>query len=369
MDESGILSVSHQNISADYTDTLIIDAQGKTISPGLFDCHVHLGLDPRHNNGGDVSSTAMLCAQIRRVWQYGITTVRNCGTKGNLDIRVRNMVDQGIIPGCRIVACGESISITGGHAYFLGIECDTVEETIKATRKQLREGAKMIKLFATGGMMTEGSDPLAPQLTHDQMAAAVREAHARGAITCAHATGLEGAKHAIRAGVRSIEHTMLDTEAVQMMKEKGTYYCSTLGARQAIHRSTSPRLSFVRSKCKPDDMERMINALRLCREHGVTIAAGTDAADDELLIIGPSLANELILYREAGYTPLEILRSATSNAADMCLLQHVTGRLIPGLSADVIMFDKDPIEDISHINTVCMTFQGGIMRYKKDVQM
>lgn len=366
-DQQQILQVAQGPLAGDVT----LDGTGKTVTPGLFDCHVHLGMDYRvgslasGNLGEDAQIAAVVASQARKAWRYGITTLRNCGTKNDIDIKVRDLIRQGVVPGARIVACGRTISITGGHAWAIGHQCDTPEEVRKAARVQIRQGADMIKLFATGGVMTPGSVPNAPQLTEEQMRVAVQEAEALGLLTAAHATGLRGAQNAIRAGVRSIEHVMVDEETARMMKERGTWYVSTIAARYAIVNSTHPALEYARKKCKPQDLDQMVEALRWCRQYGVPIAAGTDAADDLQQQIGPSLKTELCLYAKAGYTPAEILRAATGDAARMCRLDQVTGSLRPGLAADLAVFDADPLQDPANLGQVGMTFQGGRLCYRR----
>lgn len=366
-DETQILEIGGEPQAAD----VVLDGQGKTVIPGLFDCHVHLGMDWRisdmgkNDTGEPRQAAAVISNQLRKVWQYGITTLRNCGTKYNLDIMVRDLVKKGIVSGARVVACGQPISITGGHAWAMAHQCDTPAEVQKAARVQIREGADMIKLFATGGVMTPGSVPNAPQLTEEQMRAAVQEAEALGLLTSAHATGLTGAKNAVRAGVRSIEHVMVDDELALLMKEKGSWYVSTIAARYAIVNSTHPALEYARKKCRPEDIEKMLEALRCCKRHGVPIAAGTDSADDLQQQIGSSLFTELSLYEKAGYTPVEILRSATGDAARMCRLEEVTGALRPGLAADIAVLAGDPTQDLACLREPLMTFQSGRLVYQK----
>lgn len=366
-DETGILQVGGEMPAAD----VVLDGRGKTVTPGLFDCHVHLGMDWRvssmgqNDMGRPEEVAAVIGHQLRKVWQYGITTLRNCGTMQNVDILVRNLVRRQVISGARVIACGRPISITGGHAWAMAHQCDTPAEVQKAARVQIREGADMIKLFSTGGVMTPGSVPNAPQLTEEQMRAAVKEAEALGLLSAAHATGLAGAKNAVRAGVRSIEHVMVDDELAQMMKEQGSWYVSTIAARYAIVHSTHPALEYARKKCRPEDIDRMLEALRCCKRHGVPIAAGTDAADDLQQQIGPSLFTELSLYQKAGYTPIEILRAATGDAARMCRLEEVTGSLRAGLAADLAVFAGDPTQELGCLREPLMTFQGGQLVYQK----
>ena len=190
-DESGILAVKEAGAAPAAADA-VVDGTGKTLTPGLIDGHVHLGslsmsspTDPK----GHTAAGALIAAQVQDLRRWGITAVRNCGTGVNADLVVRDMIRDGLIDGARIVGCGRCICITGGHAWPMGIETDTVDETRKAARLQLREGADFVKLMATGGMGTKGSVPNAPQLTEAQMRAAAEEAASVGKFTAAHRSG------------------------------------------------------------------------------------------------------------------------------------------------------------------------------------
>ena len=178
-DESGILAVKEAGAAPAAADA-VVDGTGKTLTPGLIDGHVHLGslsmsspTDPK----GHTAAGALIAAQVQDLRRWGITAVRNCGTGVNADLVVRDMIRDGLIDGARIVGCGRCICITGGHAWPMGIETDTVDETRKAARLQLREGADFVKLMATGGMGTKGSVPNAPQLTEAQMRREVLTLH------------------------------------------------------------------------------------------------------------------------------------------------------------------------------------------------
>lgn len=354
-DETGILALGEGEAPA---AGRVIDAHGCTVTPGLIDCHVHLGL-----GAAEAESFAVVSAEARKAWRYGITTLRNCCTGSKADIAVRNLIRSGRVDGCRIVASGRGISITGGHVWRENYECDTVDEARKAARTILRDGADQVKLFATGGMGTKGSIPNVPQLTEAQMRAAVEEAEAVGALTCAHATGIEGAQNAIRAGVRSIEHVQMDDETARMMAEHGCFYCPTIVTRYNIIHCTDPAYQWMRAKAKPGDLERKRRALELCREHGIPVCAGTDGGTGVLTPLGSSLWDELCIYNEYGMTCAEALRAATQTAAKMLRLDDVTGALRPGLAADIAVFRGDPTENIQDVRRLDMTFQGGRLVY------
>jgi len=361
-DETGILQLGEEELSAD----LVLDGAGKTLTPGLIDGHVHLGckgLEPFRDTSDIAFAAARIAAQAQEIWKYGITTVCNCSTAEDVDIYVRDLIREGEIPGARIIACGKGISITGGHGWMMNHEVDDDTEALKAARLQLRKGADLVKLFATGGMGTKGSVPNAPQLAESQMKAAVEAAEQVGALTRAHCTGLEGAQRAIRAGVRIIDHAQLDEETAQLMAEHGAYYCPTIVTRYNILHTEDPRYQHMRAKAKPGDLERKKKALRLCREQGIGILAGTDAGPNDMTPLGSSLWTELCIYNEYGLTPTEVLYTATAGAAKALRLDNVTGSLHPGLAADLALFDGDPTRDTADVKTLCRTVQGGVTRW------
>ena len=361
-DESGILA--DDNGPADVE----VDGTGKTLLPGLIDGHVHMGMsgmEPPATEAGVIAMGALLAAQAQALWQYGITTVRNCGTGKNADLAVRNAIREQKIPGVRIFGCGRVLSITGGHGWPMAIECDSVDEIRKAARLQLREGADFVKLMATGGMGTKGSVPNAPQLTEEQMRTAVEEAALVGKFTAAHCTGLEGAQRAIRAGVHIIEHAQLDEETAAMMAQSGAVYCPTIVTRYNILHTEDPKFQWMRAKANPGDLVRKKKALNLCKSMGIPVIAGTDAGPNPLTPLGSSLWRELGIYCEFGMTPVEALHAATAGAASVLGIDGETGSVRPGLCADLTLYDGDPTGDIGQLNTLCCTWQSGILRYHK----
>ena len=226
-DESGILELGEGEYRGKDLDEKI-DGEGKTLMPGLIDCHVHLGYGGLSPDTPEVEQGMAIAMQMREFLKYGITTVRSMGTKDDCDIKMRNLIASGYLTGPRIIASGQGMCITGGHGWPMNYECDTPDEAKKAARKAIYAGADILKMFATGGMATKGSIPNAPQMSEEQMRAVCREADRTGLLTGAHCTGIEGAQRAIRAGVRSIEHIPMDEETARMMKEHGCYYLSLI---------------------------------------------------------------------------------------------------------------------------------------------
>ncbi len=366
-DESGILELGEGEYRGKDLDEKI-DGEGKTLMPGLIDCHVHLGYGGLSPDTPEVEQGMAIAMQMREFLKYGITTVRSMGTKDDCDIKMRNLIASGYLTGPRIIASGQGMCITGGHGWPMNYECDTPDEAKKAARKAIYAGADILKMFATGGMATKGSIPNAPQMSEEQMRAVCREADRTGLLTGAHCTGIEGAQRAIRAGVRSIEHIPMDEETARMMKEHGCYYCPTIVTRYNIIHSTEPEYEHMRKKASPQDLEKKKGAIGLCLKYGIPICASTDSMgslkNDGLTKMGESLVTELNIYHEYGLTNLQAIQSATSTAAEMLRLDQVTGRMKEGLQADLILVDGKPDEDLNALRNISMTVRGGTVLYK-----
>ena len=366
-DESGILELGEGEYRGKDLDEKI-DGEGKTLMPGLIDCHVHLGYGGLSPDTPEVEQGMAIAMQMREFLKYGITTVRSMGTKDDCDIKMRNLIASGYLTGPRIIASGQGMCITGGHGWPMNYECDTPDEAKKAARKAIYAGADILKMFATGGMATKGSSPNAPQMSEEQMRAVCREADRTGLLTGAHCTGIEGAQRAIRAGVRSIEHIPMDEETARMMKEHGCYYCPTIVTRYNIIHSTEPEYEHMRKKASPQDLEKKKAAIGLCLKYGIPICASTDSMgslkNDGLTKMGESLVTELNIYHEYGLTNLQAIQSATSTAAEMLRLDQVTGRMKEGLQADLILVDGKPDEDLNALRNISMTVRGGTVLYK-----
>ena len=364
--KEGIQRITSEELQAEQQ----IDGYGKTLLPGLIDCHVHLGCGVLGKSVSEEEQGMAMVLQIKECIRHGITTVRNMGTADDSDIKVRNLIDAGYLKGCRIIASGRGISITGGHGWNMNYECDTLEETRKAARKAIQAGADVLKMFATGGMGTKGSIPNAPQLSEEQMRVICGEAERSGLLTAAHCTGLEGAKRAIRAGVRSIEHIQMDQETAELMKEHQCYYCPTIVTRYNIIHSTEPEYEFMRKKASPKDLERKKRAIELCQEYGIPVCAGTDSIgsvrNDGLTRMGESLLTELGIYHEYGMSNMQVIESATRVASKMLRIDDVTGTLQEGKCADLILVDGNPAENLNDLKKLVMTVRGGEILYHRN---
>ncbi len=237
-DESGILAVGPmpQAPAAAEGDT-VIDASGCTVLPGLMDCHVHMG---RGSTPEVIAAT--ISSDAGKLLRYGVTTVRNAAEPNNMDLLVRDLVEEGAVEGCRIVAAGRPFGITGCGCPDPSYAVDTLDEMRKAAHQQLKCRADFLKMSATGSMGGRHSVIGAALLSEDMMRVAVEEATRCGKYVMVHATNTcyEAAQNAARAGVRSIEHIQMDEETAQIMREHGTYYCPTIVMRWSIIHSTEP---------------------------------------------------------------------------------------------------------------------------------
>ncbi|MGD9894677.1 MAG: amidohydrolase family protein [Dehalococcoidia bacterium] len=330
----------------------VVDLDGRTVLPGLIDCHVHIAFD------GDPDETAKLATMpapvlawhaaenARRTLEAGITAVRDVGSRDNIAILLRDEIRAGRLPGPEMRAAGALICMTGGHGWMIGREADGADDVRKAVREQRRAGADCIKFTATGGVMTPGIDPRASSFTEEELRAGVDEAHKAFVRTAAHAQGTSGIKNAVRAGVDSIEHGIyLDDEAIAMMRERGTVLVATLAAPLNIgkHGLAAGIPAYAVEKSN-QVMEAHRESFKLAYRSGVRIAMGTDAGTP--FNRHGANADEIAMMVECGMTPADALVAATRAAAELLDLLDDCGTVEPGKRADLVIVDGDPLADI-----------------------
>ncbi len=352
-------------------ESLFYDVSGQFIIPGLIDTHVHLDLhgfpDTYQENLLDDKYRAIRAAiDMEKTVNSGFTTVRNVGSVNYIDIAVKKAVEDGLIAGPRILTSGKIICMqSSGSEYFSGMyrEADGVDENRKAAREQLKEGIDFLKVMATGAIMNPGGIPGAPQLDVEEISAVVDEGLKLGIYTAAHAHGSEGIKNAIKAGVRTIEHgTLADEQTLNMMKNNNVYLVSTLSSNYFMVRKENEALipDFMREKAEEVAQMRK-NVILKALEIGVKVIMGTDAGTPFNYHGNNSM--ELVRYvRENLMTPEQAIIASTRTAAEAIGLGDVTGTLEVGKSADCVILNKNPLEDISCLletQNIIMTFKEG----------
>jgi imidazolonepropionase-like amidohydrolase len=340
------------------SDADVVDLGGSTVLPGLIDCHVHLVFShsehPLRDLLAEDDQQLLLrgVAAARQALGAGITTVRDLGGRGGVTFRLRDAVASGLIPGPRILAAGSPVTTTRGHCYFLGLEADGQAAVRAAARRELDSGANCLKIMATGGRMTPGTDIGRAQYTADEIRVAVEEACRARVTIAAHALGTAGIRNATEAGVNTIEHcnwltpdgrVELDEAVAVRMAERGTAVVPTL---VPLARSAAAL------------REQVVSSVRRIRELGVRVVAGTDAGVS--LTPFDSLPRELeILVSEVGLSPLEAIQAATGDAARAIGIADTVGTLQPGQTADLIAVDGDPSVRIVDLRAVRRVLKGG----------
>lgn len=369
-DQENIIAVGAEaeQVNADE----VIDGEGQTCLPGLIDCHVHLTMDgeadPFQRMAQETEADAALRGlnNAKKHIEAGITAVRNLGSKDNVDIAVRNAINEGIAEGPHISASGEPIVMTGGHGHMMAIEADGEDEVRKASRTQLKADADVLKLMATGGVMTKGVEPGSPQLSEKEMHAACEEAGHAGRTTAAHAQGVEGIKNAIRAGITSIEHGIfLDDEAIEMMIENGTFLVPTLAAPyHIVEKGLSAGIPEHAVQKSKDVMESHQNSFRKAYEAGVKIASGTDAGTP--FNKHGDFFTEVRLMVESGMSIKDALRSSTVVASEALNVGQVTGSIEKGKWADLLFVNGNPLENLESLKEVHEVYKKGVRIYSSE---
>lgn len=357
----------------------VIDLGDATLLPGLIDAHTHISGESQDNwlQGAMDNMRRTLpeaairsTAYARSTLMAGFTTIRDLGSGESLDVGLRNAIRDGVVPGPHIMAANNALGARGGHCDESGFPykffpekgpetgiASGADQFRDAVRFQVKYGADVIKICATGGVLSLADEVDTPQLTQEEMNAIVDEAHRLRKKVAAHAHGAEGAKTAIRAGVDSIEHgSFLDDEALRMMKDKGTFLVPTLLAGEyvagkAVARHYPPEIEAKAKAAVAVRSDMFRKAVRM----GVKIAFGTDSS------VSPHGMNaqEFALMVDLGMPPAAALRSATSGAASLLGLSKTIGTLESGKTADVIAVPGNPLKDIKVMEKVRFVMKDG----------
>lgn len=333
-------------------DGEVVDLDGKTLMPGLIDSHVHVTMEPigdskrELGHESDAKTAVRGVANLRKQLLGGTTFFRDLGAPNGIDLDLRDSVNEGLVLGPEFLSAGKNLTMTGGHGWSMGREADGVDEMRKAAREQLKAGADVIKVMATGGVMTEGVEPGSPQLSMEEMAVAVEEAHKAGKKTASHAQGTKGIKNTILAGIDSVEHGIfLDDETIELMLERETYLVPTLvapyfivenGVEGGIPQYAVDKAEYV--------MKYHEESFRKAYKAGVKIAMGTDAGTP--FNLHGSVAKELELMVKYGMDPMDALVVSTRNSADLLGISEDYGTLEEGKYADFLVLDENPLDNL-----------------------
>jgi imidazolonepropionase-like amidohydrolase len=373
-----ISGVSATSAAPKQTQDREIDLRSMTVLPGLIDVHTHLTMDtnfdPYHELSTSVAKSALIGAHNAKVTlEAGFTSVRNVGANGYADVDLRDAINADLVVGPHMQVSGPPLGITGGHCdenllpiqYHVqgGGVADGVEAVQHKTRETIKYGADLIKICATGGVLSKGDDPQASQYTQEELKAIVADAHRLGRKVAAHAHGAQGILWATQAGVDSIEHgSYMNDEDIAAMKAHGTYFVPTAYLIDWMQKN-GQLPAFYLQKMKDVSAVEKANARRAIAAH-VKVALGTDAA-----VYPHGLnAHELEVYVDQfGMSALAAIQTGTLNAADLMGWSDKVGALDPGKWADIIAVKGDPLGDVKLLQHVAFVMKSGVV-YKNEAQ-
>lgn len=360
-------------------DGHVVDLRADFVLPGLIDSHVHLtGQQNPNSRLQEVTESsadqAILGAMYaRRTLMAGFTTVADLGGDNDAVFALRDGIAAGEIPGPRVIAAGSPISIHGGHGDINGFRedimhlltpesvCSGPEDCMRAVRLQVRAGADIVKITATGGVLSNTAAGLGQQFTDAELAAIVEVAHRMGRQVTAHAHGADGINSFLRAGGDSIEHgTYLDQESIRLFREHHAFLIPTLMAGDFVTRIATGPNNFLTPAQTAKALEagpKMLDMARRAHDGGVRIAFGTDSG----VSAHGDNAGEFALLVRAGLTPLEAIQTATVNGAEHLRIPTQAGRIAVGMPADVIAVSGDPLSDVTELQRVRFVMKGGVV--------
>ena len=364
-------------------DDEIIDLKQSFVLPGFMDMHVHLAQEyvPKAERESKIEPEfrALFAANAAsKTLMAGFTSVRNLGDGGMETISLREAIKKGLAIGPRIFTSGKTIATTGGHGDPTngmpkdnyspptpeeGV-IDSPEEAVKAVRQRYKDGTEGIKITATGGVLSVAKSGENPQFTNAELTAIIATANDYGLWTAAHAHGKEGMKRAVIAGINSIEHgTYMDQEVMDLLKARGTYYVPTIMAGDWVAKKAKiPNFFPALVKPKAEKIGPQIQStFAMAYKAGVKIAFGTDSG---VSAHGDNW-QEFILMTDAGMSNKDALKSATIETAKLLRVEDKLGQIKPGMLADIIAVQNDPIRDISTVKNVSFVMKDGVI-YKQN---
>lgn len=367
----------------DASQGTIVDLRQAFVLPGLIDSHVHLTGQQNPNSRlenvtqSDADQAMVGARYARRTLMAGFTTVADLGASNEAIFALRNAVKTGDVPGPRIIAAGSSVSIHGGHGDINGYRddvmhllssesiCSGPEDCMRAVRTQVRAGADVIKITATGGVLSNTAAGLNQQFSDPELTAIVESAHRMGRQVTAHAHGVDGINAFLRAGGDSIEHgTYLDDQSIRLFKSNGAWLVPTLLAGDFVARIASGPDNFFTPAQTAKALEagpKMLDMARRAHEGGVKIAFGTDSG----VSAHGDNAQEFALLVRAGLTPLEAIQAATVGAAEHLRISNEAGKIAPGMPADIVAVSGDPLSDVTELERMKFVMKSGVV-YRAD---
>ncbi|QCQ98346.1 amidohydrolase family protein [Brevundimonas sp. SGAir0440] len=361
----------------------VVDLRQAFVLPGLIDSHVHLTSQQNPNARleevtlSDADQAMVGARYARRTLMAGFTTVADLGASNQAIFALRNAVKNGYVPGPRIIAAGSSVSIHGGHGDINGYRedvmhllssesiCSGPEDCMRAVRTQVRAGADIIKITATGGVLSNTAAGLNQQFSDDELSAIVGSAHRMGRQVTAHAHGVDGINAFLRAGGDSIEHgTYLDDQSIRLFKSNGAWLIPTLLAGDFVARIASGPDNFFTPAQTAKALEagpKMLDMARRAHEGGVKIAFGTDSG----VSAHGDNAQEFALLVRAGLSPLEAIQAATVGAAEHLRIANEAGKIAVGMPADIVAVSGDPLTDVTELERMKFVMKSGVV-YRAD---
>ena len=354
---------------------IVIDLQNSFVFPGLIDSHVHITSErgpessTRPLTDSDVDTALFGAQNAMKELLAGFTTVQDVGGANEAVFSLRDAINRGYVAGPRIRASGRAVTPTGGHGDVNGYSpaiielgssfntCDGVDDCRRAVRETVRSGADLIKITATGGVLSNTAAGLGQQFFDDELKAIADTAHSMGRKVTAHAHGKAGIEAALRAGIDSIEHgTYLDAETIALFKEYNATLVPTVIAGVTVTGWVDEDWLPAPSRAKAAIVgPLMLDMLRRAREGGVRVAFGTDTG----VSAHGTNAEEFLLMVQAGYTPEEAIRAATVIASEHVEMADVIGTIAPGKFADIVAVDSDPLVNIQELKDIDFVMKGG----------
>lgn len=355
----------------------VIDLRNAYVLPGLIDSHVHItsetGPDQRIKEFEETTVDQAFdgAGYAYKTLLAGFTTVQDVGGSNDAVFGLRDAIDKGLVPGPRMRAAGQAISVTGGHgdvngyapdvmALFTGTNiCNGADDCRRAVRQQVKEGADVIKITATGGVLSNTKAGLEQQFTDEELVAIVEAAHSMGRQVTAHAHGKAGIESALRAGIDSIEHgTYTDDETIALFKEHNATLVPTILAGATVTGWVNEPWLPAPSRAKAAIVGPLMqDMLRRAREGGVNVAFGTDTGVSK----HGDNAQEFALMVGAGFTPEEAIRSATVTASEHVEMDADIGTIEAGKYADIIAVNGNPLKDVTELEDVDFVMKGGVV--------